>query len=96
VRPNTDLSKRFPDEHSAHVTLHLRDGRRLEREQHDYEGFHTRPMGWDAVASKFDRLAAGHAEPELRARIRAAAADLEELQVEDLARLLAAPLRTDN
>ena len=96
VRPDPNLSKRFPAEHSARVTLHLRDGRRLEREQHDYEGFHTRPMGWDAVASKFDRLAVGHAEPELRARIRAAAADLEELQAEDLARLLAAPLEFDN
>jgi 2-methylcitrate dehydratase len=76
--------------------LHLRDGRRLEREQHDYEGFHTRPMGWDAVASKFDLVAAGHAGSEQRARIRAAVADLEQLQVEDLTHLLAAPLRTDN
>jgi 2-methylcitrate dehydratase len=71
------------------VTLHLRDGRRLEREQHDYEGFHTRPIGWDAVGSKFDRLAAGHIEPELRDGIRAAVADLEQLQVDDLTRLLA-------
>jgi 2-methylcitrate dehydratase len=89
VRPDPDLSKRFPEKHSARVTLHMRDGRRLELEQHDYEGFHTRPMGWDAVASKFDRLAASHVGPELRARIRAAAADLEQLQVEDLTRLLA-------
>jgi 2-methylcitrate dehydratase len=96
VRPDPNLSKRFPDHHSARVTLHLRDGRRLEREQHDYEGFHTRPMGWDAVASKFDLVAAGHAGSEQRARIRAAVADLEQLQVEDLTHLLAAPLRTDN
>ena len=96
VRPDPDLSKRFPEKHSARVTLHMRDGRRLELEQHDYEGFHTRPMGWDAVASKFDRLAASHVGPELRARIRAAAADLEQLQVEDLTRLLATSVRTDN
>ena len=58
VRPDPELSRRFPAEHSARVRLHLRDGRTLEREQHDYHGFHTRPMGWDAVAAKFDRLAA--------------------------------------
>ena len=59
VRPDPELSRRFPAEHSARVRLHLRDGRTLEREQHDYDGFHTRPMSWDAVAAKFDRLAAG-------------------------------------
>jgi 2-methylcitrate dehydratase len=96
VRPDPDLSKLFPDEHTARVTLHLRDGRKLEREQHDYEGFHTRPMGWDAVASKFDRVAAGNVGSEQHARIRAAVADLEQLEVEDLTHLLAAPLGTDN
>jgi 2-methylcitrate dehydratase len=96
VRPDPELSQRFPGEHSARVTLHLRDGITYKLKKRDYEGFHTRPMGWDAVASKFDRLAAGHIESEQLARIRAAVADLEQLQVEDLTHLLAAPLRTDN
>ncbi|MEX2194247.1 MAG: MmgE/PrpD family protein [Thermoleophilaceae bacterium] len=89
VRPDPNLSRRFPEEHSARVRLRLRDGRTLEREQHDYEGFHTRPMGWDAVTAKFDRLAAPHVEPTLRGQIRDAVGELDELSVDDLTRLLA-------
>lgn len=92
VRPDRDLSQRFPEQHSARVRLRLRDGRTLEREQHDYEGFHTRPMGWDAVTAKFDRLAASHVEPGLRGRIQATVRDLDELTADELASLLASPL----
>jgi 2-methylcitrate dehydratase len=92
VRPDAELSRRFPAEHSARVRLRLRDGRTLEREQHDYEGFHRRPMGWDAVTAKFDRLAARHVGSPLRARIADAVRRLDELQVEELTRLLAPPL----
>jgi hypothetical protein len=77
VRPDDELSQRFPDEHSARIRVHMRDGRVLEREQHDYEGFHTRPMSWEAVEAKFDRLASPHADDRLRARIKDAAARLD-------------------
>src|SRR6185312_12984509 len=70
VRPDRELSRRFPTEHSARVRLLLRDGRTLEREQHDYEGFNTRPMSWDTVAAKFHRLATKHVDPGLRSRIQ--------------------------
>jgi 2-methylcitrate dehydratase len=92
VRPDPELSRRFPAEHSARVRLHLRDGRTLEREQHDYHGFHTRPMGWDAVATKFDRLAAAHVGLRLRTQIAEAVEHLDDLQVDELTRLLATPL----
>ena len=82
VRPDPDLSRRFPQQHSARLRLHLRDGRTLEREQHDYEGFHTRPMGWDAVAAKFDRLAERYVEPSLRTSIQDVIASLDELPVQ--------------
>lgn len=95
VRLDPELSQRFPEQHSARVRLRMRDGRVLEREQHDYEGFHTRPMGWDAVAAKFDRLAERHLEPGLRARIQDAVKNLDELPVEDLTRLLAIPTTSD-
>ena len=88
IRPDADLSERFPEEHSARVKLHLHDGRVLEREQHDYEGFHTRPMIWETVAAKFDRLAERHLDADQRARIQDAIGALEELQVDDLTRLL--------
>ena len=89
VRPDADLSRRFPTQHSARLRLHLRDGRTLEREQHDYEGFHTRPMGWDAVAAKFDRLAERHVEASLRTSIQDVIANLDELPVQQLTNLLA-------
>jgi 2-methylcitrate dehydratase len=84
VRPDEGLSERFPDEHSARIRVRLRDGRELEHEQHDYEGFSTRPMSWDTVAAKFDDLA-----PD-RDRIKDAVAQLEKLETRELTRLLEA------
>jgi 2-methylcitrate dehydratase len=95
VRPDPELSRRFPAEHSARVRLHLRDGRTLKREQRDYHGFHTRPMGSDAVATKFDRLAAGHVGPRRRTQIADAVKHLDDLQVDELTRLLATALTAD-
>jgi 2-methylcitrate dehydratase len=92
IHPDPELSRRFPGEHSARVRLRLRDGSVLEREQHDYEGFHTKPMSWDTVAGKFDRLAAPHLESGTRARIRDAVGDLDSLQVDELTRLLGTPV----
>jgi 2-methylcitrate dehydratase len=71
----------------------LRDGRVLEREQHDYEGFTTRPMSWDTVAAKFDRLADGRIASERATRIKDAVAHLEELSVEELTTLLSQTTR---
>jgi 2-methylcitrate dehydratase len=88
IRPDEELSERFPERHSARVRLHLRDGRVLEREQHDYEGFTTRPMSWDTVAAKFDRLAEGRVTSERAARVKDAVASLEELSVDELTGLL--------
>ncbi|MGI8557898.1 MAG: MmgE/PrpD family protein [Solirubrobacteraceae bacterium] len=92
VRPDPELSRRFPAQHSARVRLHLADGRTLEREQHDYEGFHTRPMGWDAVVAKFERLAASQVKASVQARIQGTVSNLDELRVEDLTDLLVAPV----
>jgi 2-methylcitrate dehydratase len=91
VRPDADLSRRFPAKHSARVRLRLRDGRVLEREQHDYQGFHTRPMSWETVAAKFDRLASRHARSGLRAEIADAVSRLDQIEVDALTRLLSTP-----
>jgi 2-methylcitrate dehydratase len=85
VRPDEELSERFPEEHSARIRVHLRDGRALEREQSDYEGFTTRPMSWDTVAAKFDDLTCGRG-----GQLKQAVAELEELETTDLTRLLEA------
>jgi 2-methylcitrate dehydratase len=89
VRPDSELSARFGAEHPVRLRLHLRDGTVLSREQSDWEGFHTRPMGWPPAIAKFDRLAA-HVQPALRAQIVDAVRNLDALRVDDLTPLLAA------
>jgi 2-methylcitrate dehydratase len=89
VRPDQELSRRFPAEHSARVRIYLRDGRMLECERRDYEGFHTRPMNLGAVYRKFERLAGPHANAEQRVQIRHAVSSLEELDADGLRSLLA-------
>ena len=90
VRPNDQLSKRFPDQHGARIRVHMRDGRVLEREQHDYEGFHGRPMSWDAVEAKFDRLSSRYVGDRLRARIKDTVTRLDAMGIDELTIELAA------
>ncbi len=89
VRPSAEYSARFPAEMPCRLTVSLRDGRVLTKEKRDYEGFHTRPMPWDKVLQKFDRLSAPCADQPLRREIASRVGELEKIQVADLANLLA-------
>jgi 2-methylcitrate dehydratase len=89
VLPSKDYSAAFPAEMPCRLTLTLRDGRVLEKEKKDYEGFLTRPMRWETVLQKFNRLAARYADDRLRHEIAGAVARLEEIRVRDLMKLLA-------
>ncbi|MBI3804650.1 MAG: MmgE/PrpD family protein [Nitrospirae bacterium] len=89
VRPKKEYSDCFPREMPCRITIFLRDGRRLVREKRDYEGFYARPMGWETVGRKFDRLSEGHADAALRREIVDAVRDLESIQVVELTRRLA-------
>ncbi len=88
IKPDESLSERFPQEHSASIRIHLRDGQVLEREQRDYEGFHTRPMAWDTVAEKFDRLACAHVDDRRRSEIKDAVAALDQIETRQLTDML--------
>jgi 2-methylcitrate dehydratase len=70
------------------VRVRLADGRELSTEKRDYEGFHTRPMRWETVVSKFDQLGALHVGGELRKEIVEAVASLDEIGVRDLTQTL--------
>jgi 2-methylcitrate dehydratase len=89
VRTSDAFSHRFPAEVPCRLTVTLDDGRMLVQEKHDYEGFRTRPMGWDHVVEKFERLSTPYTDARLRRDIVAAVANLEALSVSELARLLA-------
>jgi 2-methylcitrate dehydratase len=89
VRAAADLTARFPAEHACRLRLHLAGGAMLTVEKSDYEGFLTRPMGWERAREKFERLAAERVAPELAVELAEAVAVLDELETRDLTALLA-------
>jgi 2-methylcitrate dehydratase len=89
VLPSEEYSAAFPAEIPCRLTITLRDGRALQKEKRDYEGFLTRPMRWETVLQKFNRLAARFADEALRREIADAVRRLEEIRVSDLMKMLA-------
>jgi 2-methylcitrate dehydratase len=89
VRPSDAYTARFPQEMPCLLRVALRDGRVLVKEKRDYEGFPTNPMRWETVVQKFERLSAPYTDTDLRQAIVEAVERLENLQVEELMRLLA-------
>jgi 2-methylcitrate dehydratase len=88
VSPTGDYSKRFPSEMPCHLKVYLKNGRVLEKEKRDYEGFFTRPMSWDRAVEKFESLSAPCLNSGLGSEIVASVRKMEDLYVTDLARLL--------
>lgn len=88
VRPDPELSARFPDEHGSRVRILLRDGRVLAQEKRDYLGFTTRPAGWDVVRDKFDRLTTPFIGDAAAGEIAAAVSHLDEIGARQLSALL--------
>jgi 2-methylcitrate dehydratase len=89
IRPRQDFSDRFPAEMPSRLTVHLKDGRTVEREKRDYEGFTTRPMTWEGALRKFHALASPYTEETLRGQIVDAVAKLDAISIADVTKLLA-------
>jgi len=89
VTPSEAYSRKFPGKMPGHLRIHLRDGRILEIEKEDYHGFHTRPMSWETVRQKFEKLTLPFTDRDLRSRIVDTVYALEKHSVSDLAQLLA-------
>jgi 2-methylcitrate dehydratase len=90
VQAKADLTKAYPERTATRVQITCNDGRKLHREQSDFEGSPTRPMSWDRVVEKFHWLAEPFADSGLRSEIIHAVRNLEEISVAELAGLLAA------
>jgi 2-methylcitrate dehydratase len=88
VSPRDEYSKRFPNEMPCRLTVHLKDGRVLQKEKRDYEGFFTRPMSWKRAVEKFDKLSSSRLNKALREGIIASVNKMEDLYVTDFAKLL--------
>jgi 2-methylcitrate dehydratase len=84
IQPDPELSRRFPAEHACRLRVLLRDGRLLEREKSDYEGFHTRPMTWETVTRKFEQLSAPFAGDRMREQVIDAVTRLDQIQIQEL------------
>ncbi|MGZ8430259.1 MAG: MmgE/PrpD family protein, partial [Candidatus Deferrimicrobiaceae bacterium] len=82
------FTDRFPEEHACRITVHLKDGREIRREKRDYEGFHTRPMGWERVEEKFHALSREVLPPGRREGIIKAVRHLEHLTMREFTSLL--------
>jgi 2-methylcitrate dehydratase len=82
------FTRAYPGVMRARVTIELRDGRSVTRQQDDYEGYHSRPMTWDTVIAKFERLAERHTSAAQRRALVGAVRSLETLTTSDLVAVL--------
>lgn len=69
VRPDPRLTADYPSTTPVRLTVVLRDGRRLSREQKDFEGAPSRPLTWERTVQKFHWLAEQYADDDLRNEI---------------------------
>jgi 2-methylcitrate dehydratase len=66
VRPDENLTARFPQELCARITVQTKDQRTLVKEHIGYEGGIDNPMSWDRVVEKFHWLSEQFADASLR------------------------------
>jgi len=90
VQSRTQFSERFPNEMACRVKVTLNDGRVLEQEAKDYEGFFALPMSWETAIQKFNEITTPHASAAQRTAIADAVANLEQVTVRELMERLGA------
>lgn len=89
VRRDKDFSSRFPEELPARVQIFLRNGQILAKEKRDYEGYVSRPLGWERAVEKFKDLTIYETGYELGQRIIERVLGIEDIEVWELTELLA-------
>lgn len=89
VRPDAQLTGRFPKELAARVTVRTKDQRVLVKEHIGYEGGIDTPLAWGRVVEKFHWLSERFADEDLRARLIETVQSLDERPLSDLMSLLA-------
>jgi 2-methylcitrate dehydratase len=89
VRPDKDVTSRYPRELGACITIRTKDGKSFEREQFGYEGGLGNPLSWAREVEKFNWLSEPFADAALRSDIIETVARLDEHSIEELMALLA-------
>ena len=88
VRPDAQLTSRFPQELAARITITTKDGRQLVREQLGYEGGLDHPMSWERVIEKFHWLSEASADADLRCKLVEAVDNIDSSPISYLMGLL--------
>jgi 2-methylcitrate dehydratase len=89
VRPDAALTARYPEATPVRITMKLRNGQQISREQEDFEGARSRPFTWDRTVEKLHWLAEQYADDGLRGAIVDTVGHLDEVPVSALTGLLA-------
>jgi 2-methylcitrate dehydratase len=88
VRPDENLTARFPQELCARITVQTKDQRTLVKEHIGYEGGIDNPMSWDRVVEKFHWLSEQFADASLRDELIHAVQELDAKPISALLDLL--------
>jgi 2-methylcitrate dehydratase len=72
-------TQKYPDEMPCKIVVKLKDGREIECEKRDYEGFFRRPMSHEAVVSKFEALTRDFTDSSLQHAIEEAIDNLDNI-----------------
>jgi 2-methylcitrate dehydratase len=88
IIPNEAYTKRTPDEMPVSMRIVMMNGSSIEGSLVDYEGFHSRPMSWQHVNEKFERLTARVLDAGRSRAIRDAVQALRTIRVRELMAVL--------
>lgn len=88
IHPDCELTSRYPQATPVRIIATLHDGRRVTREQDDFEGAPDRSFSWARTVEKFHWLAACHADEALRDSIVDTVDRLDTVDVPTLTALL--------
>jgi len=89
IRPDAQLTARFPRELCARITVLTTDGRVLVKEHLGYEGGLDNPMSWERTVEKFHWLTEAFANEDLRHQLIEAVQELDRRPISALVDLLA-------
>jgi 2-methylcitrate dehydratase len=87
VKPDPELSSRFPQWMPARLEVEFADGSTARASREDYHGFTTNPFDWAAARSKFDRVTRRFTTKAQRDAIADVVATLEARPVAELTAL---------
>ncbi|ASZ14185.1 MmgE/PrpD family protein [Chitinophaga pendula] len=78
----------YPEKLEAKVKITLDDGRIWHHKKDDFTGFHTRPLSWEQVVSKFRQLTISAIDTDLQDKIIDLISTFDHQKAADLVKLL--------